>query len=164
MPICSAAAAAAAPRSPPPLQPDFHRERTKVSCCSGRGVTHALSGSLRSAARRDTSRAQRFFPMAQRRPPHGAQGSINILPPDSTLSSNCFASNPDQTRRLPKLRYKRQREAQQHKHILHAQNKDKENLFCLCSPPSHVPTASSSPPEEENNKILGVFISSLFKQ
>lgn len=50
-------------------------------------------------------------------------GSINILPPDSTLSSNCFASNRDQTQCLPKLRYKCQQEAQQHKHNVRAQQR-----------------------------------------
>lgn len=105
--------------SPPLLQPDFHRERTKVSRCSGHGITHRLAGPLRSLHAHVTR--PEVFPLGTAATASRSAGSINILPPDSTLSSNCFASNPDQTRCLPKLRYKCQHEAQQHKHIMHAQ-------------------------------------------
>lgn len=119
-------------RSPPLLQPDFHRQRTKVSCCSGHSRTHRLSGSLRSL--HGHVACPEVLPLGTATTASRSTGSINILPPDSTLSSNCFASNPDQTQCLPKLRYKCQHEAQQHKHILHAQQRQGE-FVCFCSPP-----------------------------
>lgn len=78
--------------------------------------------------------------------------SINILPPDFTLSSNCFASNLDQTQCLPKLRYKCQHEAQQHKHYrAHPTRTRRIDLLLFPPPPCIYDILSSARGRKQQN-------------
>lgn len=115
--------------SPPLLQPDCHHERTKVSRCLGQSITHRLSGSPHSLHGHIACPA--VFPLRTAATTSWSIGSINVLPPDTTLSSNCFASNPDQTWCLPKLIHKCQHVGHNNISISCIPSKDKENLFAF---------------------------------